>query len=103
MLICTQGSEIYEVPIKKSKDAKCLLNGHYEGELWACSFGPDSKRFVSAGDDKSIRMYDIKDKKMLYSNVLKNMVRAIDWEQSKGELIVVGDYKGKIFLYDDKL
>jgi WD40 repeat protein len=50
-----------------------------------------------------VRIYDIKTRKMLASAVLQNMVRAVDWEQSKGELIVVGDYKGKIHLYDTNM
>jgi len=27
----------------------------------------------------------------------------LDWEQSEGDLIVVGDYRGKIYLFDSKL
>lgn len=34
---------------------------------------------------------------------MKEKVRGIDWERSKGELIIVGDYKGKIYLFNSKL
>ena len=40
---------------------------------------------------------------MLHSCTFKERIRGIDWQQSKGELIVVGDNKGKIYLLDTDL
>lgn len=34
---------------------------------------------------------------------MKQQIRGIDWEQSAGNLIVVGDFKGKIHLFDSEL
>lgn len=78
------------------------MKSHFQGELWACTFSPDGKNFVSAGDDKTLRIYDVKSRKMAASYKLDNMIRSVDWCQNK-PLIVCGDYKGKIFLFDEKL
>lgn len=40
---------------------------------------------------------------MLYSYKMNDRVRGVDWEKSKGELIAVGDYKGRVHLFNDKL
>lgn len=34
---------------------------------------------------------------------MKERIRGLDWEKSKGETIVVGDGKGKIYLFDAEL
>lgn len=36
------------------------MQAHYLDELWAESWSPDSKMFVTGGDDKTIRVYDSK-------------------------------------------
>lgn len=79
------------------------MTGHYKGELWAESWSPDKESFVTGGDDRTIRIFDIKSYKQKSLFKMKEQVRGIDWEQSKGELIVVGDYKGKIYLFDTEL
>lgn len=79
------------------------MQSHYEVELWAESWAPDSKKFVTGGDDKTIRIYDAKSYDLLHIHQMKERIRGIDWEKSKGDLIVVGDYKGKIYLFDSQL
>ena len=49
---------------------------------------------MTGGDDKTVRIYDANTYEMLHSIQMKERIRGIDWEGSKGELIVVGDYKG---------
>ena len=34
---------------------------------------------------------------------MSERIRGVDWEQSKGEVIVVGDYKGMIYLFSPEL
>lgn len=103
MLVCTKGSEIFEVNLKKPTEEHCLMKSHFAGELWACCFSPDSKQFVSAGDDKTLRVYDVESKKQLYCAKLADKIRGVDWQQSSGDYIVCGDFKGKIHLFDRKL
>lgn len=102
ILICTNSSSIYEVPRGKGSP-NTIMQSHYEVELWAQSWSPDSKKFVTGGDDKTIRIYDAKSYDLLHIHQMKERIRGIDWEKSKGDLIVVGDYKGKIYLFDSKL
>lgn len=40
---------------------------------------------------------------MKYSFKMVNMIRGIDWQPSQGELIVAGDWKGKIYLFNKNL
>lgn len=40
---------------------------------------------------------------MLHSYKMDERVRGLDWERTKGELIVVGDNRGRIYLFDSEL
>ena len=58
-LICTNSSSIYEIPKNSSaSNGRIIMQSHYENELWAESWSPDNQRFVTGGDDKTVRMYD---------------------------------------------
>ena len=50
-----------------------------------------------------MRIYDITTLKQKYFFKMKEKVRGLDWEQSGSNIIVVADYKGKIYLFDSKL
>lgn len=65
--------------MKKPAEENCLMKSHFAGELWACCFSPDSKEFVSAGDDSTLRVYDVESKKMLYHAKLETKIRGVDW------------------------
>ncbi len=59
MLICTNSSSIYEFPIsEKNPKPQPLMTAHYKGELWAESWSPDKTRFVTGGDDCTLRIFD---------------------------------------------
>lgn len=104
MLICTSSSSIYEFPVaEKSPAPEPILTAHCKGELWAESWSPDKQRFATGGDDATVRVFDIKSLQQLHLFKMKEKVRGIDWEQSQGELIVVADYKGKVYLFDSEL
>ena len=73
-LIGTRGSEIYLNTGKK--DWNLLLQGHYDGEVWGCAASPNSHKFLSCGGDKTIRMWDAVNNKMLHgTEPLENDVR----------------------------
>ena len=40
---------------------------------------------------------------MLACHKMNQKIRGIDWENSKGEIIVVGDYKGYVYLFSPEL
>ena len=79
------------------------MKAHYAGELWCCSFSPNNSQFVTGGDDKTIRTYDITTYKQLNMAKTTNIIRAVDWCRAKPELIVAGDWKGVIILYNSEL
>lgn len=79
------------------------MKSHFAGQLWTCSFSPDNSKFVTGGDDKTVRVYDVKTHKQLSLYSTKNIIRAVDWSQTNSDLIVVGDWKGLIYLFDSKL
>ena len=102
-LVCTNSSSIYEVPKNDTASPITIMQSHYADELWAECWSPDGKKFVTGGDDKTLRIYDADTFEMEHSYELKERVRGVDWERSKGELIVVGDYKGKLYLFNPQL
>lgn len=55
------------------------MTAHCKGELWAESWSPDKQRFVTGGDDATIRIFDIKSLQQLHLFKMKEKVRGIDW------------------------
>ncbi len=47
------------------------MQSHYENELWAESWSPDSSKFVTGGDDATVRIYDAKSFEMLHCYKMK--------------------------------
>lgn len=41
---------------------KIVTQGHYKGELWGLGTNPSAPVFVTGGDDKSVRCWDIESK-----------------------------------------
>jgi microtubule-associated protein-like 6 len=104
ILVCTNSSSIYEFPIsEKNPKPQALMTAHYKGELWAESWSPDKTRFVTGGDDCTLRIFDISTLQQTHFFKMKEKVRGLDWEQTGNDIIVVGDYKGKIYLFDSEL
>ena len=68
--------------------------------MWAACASPSSHKFVSAGADKTVRIWDIDTKKMLISSKpFDNDIRGVDWA-SNNKFIVCADLLGFIFLLD---
>lgn len=71
--------------------------------MWGCSTCPDKAnmhKFVTAGGDKTIRVYDIAKKSMIKgTKPLEQELRAVDWSPD-GKYIVAGDWLGHVYLFD---
>jgi len=89
ILVGTKGSEIYEIS-KDSKRTILLNEGHCADELWGLSTHPANEDlFVTAGDDKTVRIWSISKRRMLKKAVLDTMARAVDWSPD-GNTVAVG-------------
>jgi len=79
VLVGTQGSEIYEVTVV-SKKATLMAEGHCKDELWGLSCHPKYPHlFATSGDDKTVRLWNAKEHRMVSKAVLDTMSRAVDW------------------------
>lgn len=78
-----------------------MLTSHCRGELWAEAWSADKKRFLTGGDDKTIRVWDSNSYKQLALFQMKDQVRGVDWHSSGN--IIIGDYRGRIYLFDEDL
>jgi microtubule-associated protein-like 6 len=89
ILVTTAGAEIYE--IAAGSGSTCLISeSHYTGELWGlCVHPTDPDLFMTAGDDKTIRVWSIKHKRVLRKAVLDCTARCVSWSPD-GHNIVVG-------------
>lgn len=53
---------------EKSGQGQVVMNAHSEGELWGLAVHPSIPQFVTASDDGSLRIWDLKTN---VSNVMK--------------------------------
>ena len=65
ILIGTRDNDIYEIN-EKSGSHSVVMAAHAEGLLWALDCHPSSSRFLTAGFDKSLRVWDLQNRVSLY-------------------------------------
>lgn len=101
ILLCTRSSSVYEFGNnQKNPTPEAITTGHCKGQLWAEAWSQDKLRFITGGDDRTVRLWDSATFKQLKLFKMKEQIRGLDWHQKGDGLIVVGDYKGKIYLFD---
>ncbi len=71
-----------------------LSNAH-DLMVFGLEFSPDGKNLLSAGYDKTLKLWDVSTKKLLKSVVQPSQVLAIDWSSTSGQWLSLG--------YDAKL
>lgn len=65
ILVGTKGSEVYEITRASGRMSQ-LAAGHTQHELWGLAAHPKNPHmFVTAGDDKTVRLWDAQRKKQL--------------------------------------
>ena len=67
LLIGTTGCQIYEFD-RKSKTVELINQSHFGEELWGLCSGANEhhqNKFVTCGDDKTVRMWDITKKEAI--------------------------------------
>jgi WD40 repeat protein/Ca2+-binding EF-hand superfamily protein len=96
ILVGTRGSEIYEI----SKDTGSMLQlaeGHCTDELWGLAMHPTNPDLLAtSGDDRTVRVWSVKRRRMLRKAALDCMVRAVAWSPDGSKLAVgLGGSVGK--------
>lgn len=64
IVVGTKDSELYQID-EKTGEARLLMLGHGEGELWALACHPSGVIFASGSYDGTVRIWDI-GKKVCY-------------------------------------
>ncbi|CAM9091761.1 unnamed protein product [Phaeothamnion confervicola] len=118
ILAGTQGSEIYEFSAHDKGAGTAvdlhggpLLRGHCQGELWGLDMGPlpamaaeaatsagraslggagVGETFATAGDDGTVRVWSVAERRMLALVAVGEPARAVAWERNGGGLLAVG-------------
>ena len=92
--------------VHEGKEFKIVTQGHFKGELWglAANTERDKDVFVTGGDDSTVRVWSIADRKEIYrfNNEEARRVRGIDWSND-GRKIIYGDDRAFVCLLDDRL
>jgi WD40 repeat protein len=86
-LVGTRGGDVLEISLSNGKRLKNkpVVTGHNYGELWGLVVHPSNPNiFVTSGDDKSVRMWNISDQEcvaMAKSDALPDMSRCLAYTQ----------------------
>eukprot|EP00760_Papus_ankaliazontas_P036533 PhM_4_TR8339/c5_g1_i1/m.73333 len=107
ILVGTQTSSIYTVNLNSSS-VECCISGHYDapktnGELWGIAAHPTKAYFVTAGDDSSVRVWDVEERRVLHRFQLKEPALCVAWCPDASQ-IAVGLQNGavQVLNYDSR-
>ena len=92
VLVGTAGSEIWEVSSSDGSNMHLdgpLEQGHFDNELWGLSINPAQPHFATVGDDKTLRVWDLFEHKVIKMTGLEMMSRACCYSPD-GTMIAVG-------------
>jgi WD40 repeat protein/Ca2+-binding EF-hand superfamily protein len=96
LIFGTKASEIYELNLLTSELYR-LCQGHFDerSETWGLCTHPSQHKFVTAGDDMTVRVWDGKAMKQTYITSLGKKARAVAYRPD-GSHIAVGCYDGHV-------
>ncbi len=58
------------------------MQGHGEGELWGLASHPTTQHFVTASDDKTVRLWDLKTKVRMLLHIAHFMRKSVNYIRS---------------------
>jgi WD40 repeat protein/Ca2+-binding EF-hand superfamily protein len=99
MLIGTRGGEILELDPQEPSQAKVILRGHFDGELWGLAAHPTRDEFVTVGEDFLLAKWSLARRTQLSKKSLKFQAKTLDVNQA-GNSLVVGCTNGVVFGFD---
>merc|ERR1711916_373921 len=103
LLIGTKASEIYEVNLLTTQVHR-LCQGHFDdrAELWGLAVHPTQLKFVTVGDDMTVRLWDAKNTRQISMQFLARKARAVTYRQD-GAHIAVACYDGHVKILNHDL
>lgn len=89
--------------VKISNGTKSLImSGHHQGSINSVAVHPTKSQFITAGDDRTVRLWDVIEKKMIKEKFFKKSVTALDWSDD-GQIIIAALQNGSIVVLNDSL
>ena len=115
LLVGTATGELYEFDLSTEdawkRNRRIITQGHasaidvstktHSAELWGLDCHPSKAKFITAGDDKTVRTYDMYLRRQLSVRNVSSRTRSCAYSPD-GKLIAVGFYGGGFLVYDEK-
>lgn len=104
LLIGTKASEIYEVSLLDNTEVYRLVEGHFSSraEVWGLAIHPSLNRFITCGDDMTVRLWDSRNTKQLRMTSLDSTARAVAIHPD-GSQVAVATFEGDVHILSDDL
>ena len=115
LLVGTSTGELYEFDLSTEdawkRNRRIITQGHanavdrttmlFNAELWGLACHPSKAKFITAGDDKTVRTYDMYLRRQISVRNVASRARSCSYSPD-GKLIAVGFYGGGFMVYEDK-
>ncbi|KAK1947175.1 Echinoderm microtubule-associated protein-like 6 [Phytophthora citrophthora] len=92
LLVGTSSSDIIEIDVASGgvlNGGHPLFSGHFAMELWGLAVHPSQRQFVTVGDDRTLRVWDMELKRLIQARLLPAKARACAYSPDS-ELLAVG-------------
>lgn len=113
LAVGTASSEIFEIDItseaKAESKATLPMQGHAAamdpktgkegGDVWGLAVHPSQPQFVTVSEDRSIRVWSLKERKMIRMARIPSKGRSVAWHP-KMDHVAVGTYSGQVTVVD---
>jgi len=115
LLVGTATGELFEFDLSTEdawkRNRRIITQGHanvfdanaslYNAELWGLDCHPSQAKFITAGDDRTVRTYDMYLRRQLSSRNVASRARSCAYSHD-GKYIAVGFYGGGFMVYEEK-